>query len=474
LPGQPLDLVCHVTKEKGNRKMPSQFELEYVSKTPGSRVLWPRAQEVFPSGVTHDSRIFEPYPLCIDRAAGSHKWDVDGNEYIDYYGGHGALLLGHCHPAVVEAVTEQASKGTQFGSSNEMELRWAEQIVKMVPCAEKVRFTSSGTEASHLAFRISRAASGKPKVLRFASHFHGWHDQVAWAATTHLDGSVPAGITGETMKNVVVCPPNDVETLERYLATNDDIAAAILEPTGGTFGAVPTSGEYLQQLRKLTEKYGVLLIFDEVVTGFRVAPGGAQEHYGVIPDLTLLAKIMAGGYPGGAVVGHSDVMEVMNTNPDPEWTRQNRVSHYGTFNANPFSASAGLATLELIAAEDMTGRANAAAQQLRETLTEIIQSAGLNWVVYGEFSGVHIFTNGDDMDISVEDIYCGRIDYRDLKRRPQEITAGLRHGLLARGVDFAGWPGAIVSAVHSSDDLDRTASVFAEVAHMFKEELVAG
>ena len=454
--------------------MQSQFEAEYVSKTPGSKAMWPRAKEVFPSGVTHDSRIFAPYPLCIDRASGSHKWDVDGNEYIDFYGGHGALLLGHCHPVVSEAVIEQAAKGTQFGSSNEMELRWAEQIVKMVPCAEKVRFTSSGTEASHLAFRISRAATGKTKILRFAGNFHGWHDQVAWAATTHLDGSVPAGITGETMENVVVCPPNDLDALERHLANNDDIAAAILEPTGGTFGTTPTSGNFLRQLRRLTEQYRVLLIFDEVVTGFRVAPGGAQEHYGVTPDLSLLAKIMAGGYPGGAVVGRSDIMEVMNTNPDPGWNRQNLVSHYGTFNANPFSASAGLAALQLIDSEDMTGRANATAQQLRDALSDIVQSAGLNWVVYGEFSGVHIFTNGDDLEVSREDIYAGQVDYLELKRRPPEITAALRHGLLARGVDFAGWPGAIVSAVHSGADIDRTAHVFEEVAHMFKEELVVG
>ena len=454
--------------------MQSQFEAEYVAKTPGSKALWPRAKAVFPSGITHDSRIFAPYPLCIERAFGSHKWDVDGNEYIDFYGGHGALLLGHCHPAVVEAVTEQAAKGTQFGSSNEMELRWAEQIVKMVPCAEKVRFTSSGTEASHLAFRISRAATGKTKILRFAGHFHGWHDQVAWAATTHLDGSVPAGITGETMENVVVCPPNDLDALEDHLANNQDIAAAILEPTGGTFGTAPTSGEFLRQLRRLTEQYRVLLIFDEVVTGFRVAPGGAQEQYGVTPDLSLLAKIMAGGYPGGAVVGRSDILEVMNTHPDPAWNRQNLVSHYGTFNANPFSASAGLAALQLIDSEDITGRANATAQQLRDALSDIVQSAGLNWVVYGEFSGVHIFTNGEDREVSREDIYAGRVDYLELKRRPPEITAALRHGLLARGVDFAGWPGAIVSAVHSGRDIDRTASVFEEVAHLFKEELVAG
>lgn len=452
----------------------SQLEQEYVSKTPGSRELWPRARKVFPSGVTHDSRIFAPYPLCVDRASGSHKWDVDHNEYIDYYGGHGALLLGHCHPVVVEAVSEQASKGTQFGSSNELELQWAEQIVKMVPSAEKLRFTSSGTEASQLAFRISRAATGKTKILRFAANFHGWHDQVAWAATTHLDGSIPAGITDQTLENVAICPPNDAETLKTILQNNDDIAAAILEPTGGTFGAVPTSGEFLQTVRNLTAQHGVVLIFDEVVTGFRVAPGGAQEHYGVTPDLSLLAKIMAGGYPGGAVVGRADLLDVMNTSSDPEWTRKNRVSHYGTFNANPFSASAGLATLQLIESENMTGRANVAAEQLRDALTDIVRAAGLNWVVYGEFSGVHISTNGPDTEVTRDDIYAGRVHYVDLKRRPPEITTALRHGLLARGVDFAGWPGAILSAVHSGADLDQTATAFEAVANIFKEELVAG
>ncbi len=235
---------------------------EYSAKTPTSFKLYQRAREVFPSGVTHDTRYLQPYPVTITRAAGSRKWDVDGNEYIDYFGGHGALLLGHNHPVVVEAVGKQLEQGTHFGASHELELEWAELIVDMVPCAEKVRFTSSGTEASLLGIRVARAFTGKNKILRFTSHFHGWHDQVAFASVSHFDGTIPAGITPETMQNMILCPPNDLEQVEQILATNDDIAAVLIEPSGSSFGHVPTGGDFLVQLRKLTQERGFVLIFD--------------------------------------------------------------------------------------------------------------------------------------------------------------------------------------------------------------------
>ena len=437
---------------------------EYSAKTPTSFKLYQRAREVFPSGVTHDTRYLQPYPVTITRAAGSRKWDVDGNEYIDYFGGHGALLLGHNHPVVVEAVGKQLEQGTHFGASHELELEWAELIVDMVPCAEKVRFTSSGTEASLLGIRVARAFTGKNKILRFTSHFHGWHDQVAFASVSHFDGTIPAGITPETMQNMILCPPNDLEQVEQILATNDDIAAVLIEPSGSSFGHVPTGGDFLVQLRKLTQERGVVLIFDEVITGFRVAPGGAQEHYGVISDLAILAKVVAGGYPGGALVGRAEIMDVMSMKSDPQWNAKRRVSHYGTFNANPISASAGLATLKLIASTDINQKANRSGKMLRNAFNESIKEAGMNWIVYGEFSDFHIFVNHENKDISLEDIYAGKVDYAVLKGgTPAPTIFKIRTGLLARGVDIVPWPGGLVSAVHSEADLDQTATAFRQI-----------
>jgi len=433
---------------------------DYQIKTPRSQELYQRAREVFPSGVTHDTRYLQPYPISIARAQGGRKWDVDGNEYIDYFGGHGALLLGHNHPVVVEAVREQLEKGTHYGGSHELELQWAELIVKMVPCAEKVRFTSSGTEASLLGMRVARAFTGKNKILRFEGHFHGWHDQVAFGSVGG-GGALPAGIPPEVEQSIVLCPPNDLDQVAEALANHDDIAAVLIEPTGATFGHVPTGGEFLVQLRKLTEERGVLLIFDEVISGFRVAPGGAQEYFGVQSDLAFLAKILAGGYPGGALVGRAEIMDVMGLTSDPQWNAERRVSHYGTFNANPISASAGLAALQLVATTDVVQRAKRSGALLRAALNQVIKEAGLNWIVYGEFSDFHIFANHEDRDIDLEDIRNGRVHHAVLKGgTPTPLIHEIRTALLVQGVDTVPWPGGLVSAVHSEEDIAQTVEAF--------------
>ncbi len=396
---------------------------QYLAKTPGSARLYRRAVNVFPGGVTHDTRYLQPHPLYIDRAAGSRKWDVDNHEYVDYIGGHGALLLGHNHPQVMDAVRAQLAKGTHFGASHELELQLGEQIQKMIPCAGKVRFTGSGTESTLLAIRLARAFTGKQKIVRFAGHFHGWHDQVAFAAMSHFDGSVPAGILPGVVGEAIVCQPGDAAALERILDANEDVAAVILEPTGATFGLVPLPEGYLAQVRELTATKGVLLIFDEVITGFRVSPGGAQAHAGVTPDLATLAKIVAGGFPGGAVAGRKDVMDVMTMREDRAWNLAHRVPHQGTFNANPITAAAGLAALQVIAETDAIARANTIAAQLRNRLNETIRQVGSKWLVYGEYSGFHIFTNPLDRPLSVADIYTGNVSMEELKgERPRRSS----------------------------------------------------
>jgi glutamate-1-semialdehyde 2,1-aminomutase len=431
---------------------------KYIGKTPTSAALYRRAVNVFPGGVTHDTRYLKPYPLYIDRAAGSHKWDVDGNEYVDYIGGHGALLLGHNHPQVTQAVREQLGKGTHFGASHELELALGEQIQRMVPCAGKVRFTGSGTESTLLAIRLARAFTGKRKIVRFAGHFHGWHDQVAFAVTSHFDGSVPAGILPGVAGEAVVCPPGDAKALERILDEHDDLAAVIMEPTGATFGLVPLGEGFQAKVRELTASKGVLLIFDEVITGFRVSPGGAQRHLGVTPDLATFAKIVAGGFPGGCVAGRKDVMDVMTLRDDRQWNVANRVPHQGTFNANPITAAAGLATLRLIAEGDTIERANRTAALLRDRLNEVLREAGSKWVAYGEFSGFHFFTNPRGRSVTVDDIYSGEVTREELKGvAPPAVIHQLRCGLITGGADIFPWPGGVVSAVHSDEDVEATA-----------------
>ena len=245
---------------------------EYRARHPKSAALWERARTAIPGGITHDIRHLAPFPVYVERARGTRKWDADGHEYIDYWMGHGALFLGHCHPAVVKAIQEQAPRGTHFGACPELEVRWAELVCKLVPSAEMVRFTMSGTEATHLALRIARAYTGHPKVVKFHGHFHGWHDGAAVGVNPPYDVPMSAGIPGATLDQVLICPPNDVKAAEGLLARGD-VAAVILEPAGGQAGTTPTLPGYLQELRALTTRHGVVLIFDEVITGFRYAPG---------------------------------------------------------------------------------------------------------------------------------------------------------------------------------------------------------
>src|SRR5215469_1764124 len=188
----------------------SAIVTDYRARTATSGALFERARKVLPSGITHDARYLDPYSIHVARAKGPRKWDVDGNEYVDYFGGHGALLLGHRHPKVLQAVQEQAPLGTHWGSAHELEVRWAELVKRLIPCADRVRFTASGTEASHLALRLARAFSGKPKIIRFTGHFHGWHDGVAAGAMSHFEGGVPSGIPAAIIEQTVLLPADDI------------------------------------------------------------------------------------------------------------------------------------------------------------------------------------------------------------------------------------------------------------------------
>ena len=433
----------------------------YARKTPGSRSLHNRAKALLPDGITHVGRYLDPHPIYVERAAGSRKWDVDGNEYVDYLGGHGALLLGHNHPAVLDAVNAQLPKGVHYGACHELEVRWAELVQQMVPSAQRVRFTVTGTEATHLALRISRAFTGKSKIVRFAGHFHGWHDHVCFST-----GRAPGVIAG-IVEDTLVAAPNHVEQIERWLASRDDIAALILEPTGATFGQIPTTGETLRRLRELTSRYGVLLIFDEVISGFRCSSGGAQQFYHVTPDLTTLAKILAGGYPGAALVGRADVLSVLDYRQLADTLQSPLVAHQGTYNAGPVSAAAGIATLEEIGRGDAIERANRIAAAIRDGINAAIRRRGLRWCAYGQFSDFHLYRG----DATPEQIHAGKAPWKELKGGlPLELLNRIRAGFLLHGVDIASWPGGVASAVHSGEDVARTVAAFESTFDMLAAE----
>jgi glutamate-1-semialdehyde 2,1-aminomutase len=419
---------------------------EYRAKHPRAAALAERAKMAIPGGVTHDIRHQLPFPIYVERAGGSRKWDVDGHEYVDYWMGHGALFLGHCHPAVVDAVREQVGRGTHLGASHELEIQWAELVNRLIPCADLTRFTMSGTEATHLALRVARAFTGRPRIVKLAGHFHGWHDGVVSAVNPPFEVPLSAGVPSATLDQVAICPPNDVKAVDSVLERGD-VAAVILEPAGGQAGTTPTVPGYLQELRALTRRHGVLLIFDEVITGFRYAPGGAQEYLGVTPDLTTLAKIVAGGLPGGALCGTREVMSMIAHRGDPVWDRTERVAHAGTFNANPLSAAAAIATLELVADASLQARANKLGDALRAALREAMRRAGAPGTVYGECSIYHVSFEGTP----------GLAGF-DRPRRG-DLYQLLRCALINNGIDCSshhGW----ISAVHTDEDLARTVAAY--------------
>ncbi len=445
--------------------MPTILE-RYHKTFAKDRELAQVANQLFPDGVTHDSRYMSPFPIYVTRANGSIKWGLEGTEFIDYWAGHGALLLGHNPPEIVEAVTTQMHRGTHYGACHPLELEWANLVTQLVPSAERVRFVSSGTEATLMAIRLARTYTKKNKVLKFAGHFHGWHDSLIFGAYPPFDMSVP-GIPQEVRDTTLLCPPNDIDAVEGYLKTDKDIACVILEPTGASFGIVPTDGEFLQQLRELTHEHGVLLIFDEVITGFRVAPGGAQAHYNVIPDLTTLAKILAGGLPGGALVGKKEVLDLISVQAEEEGLK---MPHPGTFNANPLSASAGIAMLKIVKTGKPHEQANQTAQKLRDELNKIIDTYRLDWTIYGEFSGIKLLIGHGEKDMRATDFDPYAWDYRKLKGgNNEELLKHLRCGLLLNGIDLA-TNGGMTTSAHTETDITKTVRAFEQTIEWMKAD----
>jgi glutamate-1-semialdehyde 2,1-aminomutase len=443
----------------------------YTAALPASQALYERARRLFPDAVTHDNRRMQPFPLYVDRAEGAYKWDVDGNRYVDYWMGHGALLLGHNPRPVVDAVREQALRGTHYGACHVKEVEWGEWVCRLVPSAERVRFTASGTEATHMAVRLARAFTGKRHVVKFAGHFHGWHEGLEIGVRPPYEAEPEAGQLPEVVDLVSVLPPNDIAAVRERLGKGD-AAAVIIEPTGGHFGSVPAPASFVTALREETLRARALLIFDEVVTGFRVAPGGAQELLGVRPDLTTMAKILCGGLPGGACAGREDVMSYLATKPSPAENRRAKIAHAGTFNANPLSAAAGVAMLASVADGQAIRFVNQQAAKLRHGMNEILAREEVAWKVYGEHSDWKIFFGAgtpprDGSDQSVRDV-----DWRRLDAKNAEQSLALRQALILNGVDFNG-ARALVGTCHTDEIIGETLTAFEAAVRAVKEEGLA-
>jgi glutamate-1-semialdehyde 2,1-aminomutase len=441
----------------------------YTAAFPGSKRRFDEARSVFPCGVTHDTRMMDPFPVYVTHAQGSMKWDVDGHELIDYFVGHGSHILGHSPDDVVKAVQEQMAKGTHPGSCHDLEIEWGKLVQKLIPSAERVRFTGSGTEATLMALRLSRLHTGRPKFLKFQGHFHGWHDYVTVSADPPYDAPGVPGVPEAVSGVCVAVPPNDLNRVEDTLRKDEQIGAVILEPTGGHWGGVPIRGAFLKGLREITTRLNRVLIFDEVITGFRISSGGAQKHYGVTPDLTALAKILAGGLPGGCLAGRADILAFIEPRPGKP-----KMKHPGTYNANPLSASAGVATLKRIAAGGVCEKANEAGRTLRNKLNRMLAANRFPWIAYGDFSMVRVlpgFTGEHPQDAGDNDgfvPFANDVNALDGPKNMKQVYA-MRQGMLLNGVDWWGFAG-MTSCEHSPADVDRTVAAMEATLGMMTAE----
>jgi len=426
---------------------------EYKRIRPKSEELHERAVKVFAAdGATAHTRILAPYRPYITHAKGSKKWDVDGNEYIDYVMGHGALLLGHSHPAIVKAVQEQVAKGIHYGGNHELGVEWAELIQSMVPSAERVEFFACGQEANLMAIRLARIFSRRRKILRFVENFHGWADELV------LTPSSP-GVVADEVKIISY----DLDRVESELATGE---YAILMTEGGgahMCGQIPVDFDFVRALPGLCHKYSTVWHLDEVVTGFRDAPGGFQSLVGVKPDLTSLGKIVGGGLGAGALVGRADIMEAFS----PRAPDNRRVVHTGTWNANPLTSAAGVACLKLCQDGEPQKRACELAAYLREKGNQIFQEKDIAGWLYGR---------------SIPHVYLGPFDFQPLDdtapptRDVDKIMgmtaakARLGHHLLHRGVSTMEGQIFILSCAHTPEDIDKTIKALSDSLDAMIEE----
>jgi glutamate-1-semialdehyde 2,1-aminomutase len=354
--------------------------LNYAEWTPESKRIFQRAKKVLPAGVTYSLRAIHPHPFYVRKADGVKLFDVDDNVYTDYWVGHGALILGHSPRTVIKAVSNQLENGTHFGFCHELEIELAERIVDMMPCAEMVRYTNSGTEANLYGTRLARAYTDKMKMVKIEGGWHGGYDSLHFAVHYPFDVSESAGLNPKTTQDTTVVPFNDLEAAEKVLKPRDK-ACLIIEPVLAAAGFLTPEEGYLEGLREICDDTDTLLIFDEVVTGFRLAKGGAQEYYGVTPDISIIGKILGGGFPIGAFCGRKEIFDFIDHNMYREMEK--RSAHGGTFVGNPISTTAGIATLDILKHSKTYEKINNLGKKMRNNLKDIIDRNKLKGSVTG-------------------------------------------------------------------------------------------
>ncbi len=395
--------------------------------------------------------MYEPGPIFLERGQGSHVWDADGNEYVDFMMSFGALIQGHAHPKLVEVVSQAMSEGSHFAAATSAEVEAAERFRKMVPSAEVVRFTNTGTEATMLALRLARAHTGRRKFLKFEGHYHGWYDPCLVNAHSHPAEQLgprndpvkipdSAGIPTAVFDDVVIAPWNDLESLEHILRRQGgELAAIITEPIMANLGCIPPRGGYLQAACELAHQYGALFILDEVVTGFRYAPGGCQEYYGISPDLSTFGKALGAGFPVGAVAGPRAILDRLR------WG-DGMVLHYGTFNGHRLTMKVVAANLDLLSAEGTYRKLHAIGDAAIADLREVFGRRKVKAIVQGFGPMFQIYFTERDAIHDYRD-YCKCVDPRRYSR--------FVHLLLERGIYMTPSNGLhwIISTTHTEKDV---------------------
>ncbi len=407
-----------------------------------------RSRAALPGGVSHELRYRAPHPVFIDHAKGAEKWDVEGRRYIDFKMGSASQMLGHCHPAIVEAIQKQAEKSIFSADCHADEAKWAEWVNHLYPSAERTRFTASGTEATMLALRLGRAWSGKDHVLRIDGHFHGWHDHALKGAKPGSDRASSLGIPDAVNDLIHVCSP-DPQTMETALY-DARIGTVIIEASGANYGCVPLATETLRALHDVARAAGVVLIFDEIITGFRWSPGGRQARDGIVPDLTTLAKTVTGGLPGGAVCGRVEIMELMNNETLRDGLAP-AVSHKGTFNGSPLVAAAACAAMPLLATGEAQAQADAMATRMRKGMNKTLRDLGVVGLAYGESSIFHLYFGRTNLD---------GLSAAQIRSLPKPQVKAYRDGMLEHGVDLMAYTSGLTSAAHTPDLIDEALDGF--------------
>jgi glutamate-1-semialdehyde 2,1-aminomutase len=413
---------------------------EYISKTSKSKALYERAKKALPAGVSYGIRYFEPYPFYTAKAKGSKLYDVDGNEYVDFWLGHTALILGHSPPAVVDAVKRQLENGTHYGTSHELEIELAEQVAKMVAGAEMVRFTNSGTEANMYATRLARAYTGRSKIAKFEGGWHGGYDALHAGVHYPFNVSESAGLTAGALQDTIVLPFNDLEGVKEKLK-DEKVASIVIEPVLGAGGGIPAEKEFLKGLREFCNEKEILLIFDEVITGFRLAPGGAQQYYSVKPDITVFGKILGGGFPIGAFCGCRKIMERLDTRI---YERPHYSFHGGTFAANPITMTAGLATLKILEDGRLISKLNMLGDKIRAQLREIFEANGVDVQVIGTGSLFNTHFTKEEVK-----------DSNAVFRADRKKLVDYNLNLIENGVFFLPTHTGALSTAHSKADIEK-------------------